>query len=470
MTACVTEATEPWRLEVDAILRLSVPLALTQLALVAIVTTDVVMMGWLGSDSLAAGTLAGHYFWIVEFFAFGLLGSVAPILSQHLGARRFRMVRPTVRQGLWAAIIIAGPGAILLWYAGSVLVFLGQDPDLSGASQSYLNYLMIGLLPMLGNIVLNEFLVAHARPRATLVVSVAAIAVNGIADYALMFGHFGAPAMGLEGAGLASAIVTTLMFLAILAFVLTDRRLRRYRLWGNFWRSDWPQLWEIITVGIPMAMTSVVEGGIVLVASLFMGWISVDALAAHGVTVQCIVFIFIVPTGLMQAASVRVGRAVGARDHQAASSAGVTALGLGFAYSLVIAAAFLLFGESIVGIYLDDTVAENQMAANLAVSFLAVGAVFLIADSAQIVARGALMGLKDTKVPMYISFGSHGVSLPAAGLFGVYLGYGGQAIWLCMLASTAVLAVLLVRRFQSRCRHLTELAKAALATAPLSRE
>ncbi|MFP6743874.1 MAG: MATE family efflux transporter [Alphaproteobacteria bacterium] len=165
---------------------------------------------------------AGHYFWIFEFFAVGLLGSVTPILSQYLGARRFRMARPTVRKGLWAAIIIAGPSAILLWFAGPVLVFLGQDPDLSGASQSYLRYLIISLLPMLWNIVLNDFLVAHARPLATMVVSVAAIAVNGLADYAFMFGNFGFPAMGLKGAGLDTAVVTTLMFLAILTFMLTD--------------------------------------------------------------------------------------------------------------------------------------------------------------------------------------------------------------------------------------------------------
>ena len=209
----------PWRAEVDAILRLAAPL--TQLALVAIVTTDVIMMGWLGSESLAAGTLAGHYFWIFEFFAFGLLGSVTPILSQYLDARRFRMVRPTVRQGLWAAIIIAGPSAILLWFAGPVLVFVGQNPDLSGARQSYLRYLIIGLLPMLWGIVLNDFLVAHARPLATLMDSVAVIAVNGLADYAFMFGNFGFPAMGPKVAGLATAVVTTLMFLAI----LTSRRL-----------------------------------------------------------------------------------------------------------------------------------------------------------------------------------------------------------------------------------------------------
>jgi MATE family multidrug resistance protein len=238
--------------------------------------------------------------------------------------------------------------------------------------------------------------------------------------------------------------------------VLTDRRLRRYRLWGNFWRSDWPRFWEIVTVGVPLAMTEMAEGGMVLVASLFMGWISVDALAAHGVTVQCIVVIFIVPIGLMQAASVRVGRAAGAGDYQAASWAGVTAIGLGFVYALVIAAAFLLFGESIVGIYLDDTIAENRMAASLAVSFLAVGAVFLIADSAQIIIRGALMGLKDTQVPMCFALGSYGLSLPAAGFFGVYLEYGEQAIWLCMLASTTVLAVLLIRRFQAKCRTLID--------------
>ena len=127
MTVCLVDATEPWRGEADAMARLSFPLALTQLALVAIVTTDVIMMGWLGAEALAAGALAGHYLWIFDFFAFGLLGAVAPILSQHLGARRFRMVRPTIRQGFWIAILIALPSAVMIWHAGSVYSFLISD-------------------------------------------------------------------------------------------------------------------------------------------------------------------------------------------------------------------------------------------------------------------------------------------------------------------------------------------------------
>lgn len=456
MTVRFVDATEPWRGEADAMVRLSFPLALTQLALVAIVTTDVIMTGWLGAEALAAGALAGHYLWIFDFFAFGLLGAVAPILSQHLGARRVRMVRPTVRQGCWTAIIIALPSAVMIWHAGSVLVFLGQDADLSGAGQSYLRYMVIGLLPGFWNIVLSDFLIAHARPRATLVISVAGIGVNGLADYAFMFGHFGFPAMGLVGAGIASAIVKTLMFLATLVFVLTDRRLRRYRLFGYFWRPDWPRLREIVTVGVPIAMTEMAEGGTVLVASLLMGLISIDALAAHGAIVQCIVVVIIVPIGLMQAASVRVGRAVGAGNYQAANRAGLIAIGLGFIYTLVIAAGFLLFGDVIVGMYLDDSVAENRLEASLAASFLVIGAVFLVADSAQIVTRGALMGLKDTQVPMCFALGSYGLSLPAAGLFAVYLGYGGQAVWLCMLVSASVLAALLIRRFWIKCKHLAD--------------
>jgi MATE family multidrug resistance protein len=441
--------------------RLSFPPALTQLALVAIVTTDVVMMGWLGAEALAAGALAGHYFWIFEFFAFGLLGAVAPILAHHLGARRFRMVRPTVRQGFWMAIIIALPSAVMLLKAGPVLVFLGQDPDISSASQSYLRYLMIGVLPAFWNIVLSDFLIAHGRPRATLVISVAGIAINGLADYAFIFGHFGFPAMGLVGAGIASAIVKTLMFLATLGFVLTDRRLARYRLFGYFWRPDWPRLREIVTVGVPIAMTEMAEGGVVLVAYVLMGLISVDALAAHGVTVQCIIIVIIVPVGLMQAASVRVGRAAGASDYPAATRAGRIAIGLGLVYSFVIAAAFLLFGDVIVGVFLDDSVAENRLAASLAVSFLAIGGIFFIADSTQIITRGALMGLKDTRTPMVFALGSYGLTLPAAGFFAVYLGYGGEAIWLCMLVSAVVLAVMLVRRFQTKCMRLIELAEAA---------
>jgi multidrug resistance protein, MATE family len=441
-----------WRHETRAVVRLAAPLALTELAFMAIVATDVIMMGWLGADSLAAGTLAGQYYWFSEFFVLGLLGAIAPILSRHLGARRYRMIRGTVRQGFWLAIIASVPCILMIWYAGSVLVLLGQEPNLAHMSQSYLRYMVIGFLPGLGHFVLAEFLVAHHRPRAVLVITIIGIGVNILADYTFMFGHFGFPAMGLVGAGVASAIVTTLMFLAVFFFVLTDRRIRRYHLFGYFWRVDWPQLREIFTVGFPIALTDMAQFGTFLVASLFMGLISIDALAAHGVTIQCIEIALVVPIGLMQAASVRVGYTVGAGDHRATSRAGMMPIWLGFAYTLLIAAIFLFFGETLVGVYLDATIAENRQATTLAISFLAIGALFFIADSTLTITRGALMGLTDTRVPMMFALGSYGIGLPAAAFFGVYLGYGGQAIWLSLLAPASVLAVILIQRFRSKCK------------------
>lgn len=442
------------RHEARSILRLAAPLALTELSFMAIVATDVIMMGWLGSVSLAAGTLAGHYLWVFEFFAVGLLCAIAPILSQHLGARRFRMIRRTVRHGFWLAVIVALPCGAMIWYAAPVLVFLGQDAELAQMGQSYLRFMVIGLLPALWHLVLSEFLVAHDRPRAALVIGILGIGVNVLADYALMFGHFGFPAMGLVGAGVASAIVSTLMFLAMLLFVVNDSRLKRYRLFGYFWRLDWPRLREIITIGVPIALTEMGDIAAVLGGSLLMGLISVDALAAYGVTVQCIEILVIVPIGLMQAASVRVGRAAGAGDHQATLRAGAISIGFGFVYALLVAAIFVLFADWLVGVYLDGTIAENQLASELAISFLTVAALYFVADTVQTISRGALMGLTDTQVPMMLALGCYGLSLPAAAYLVINMGYGGQAVWLSLSVPLALLAVLFIQRFRSKCTDM----------------
>jgi MATE family multidrug resistance protein len=298
-----------WSREARATVSLAVPLVFIEMAWVAMVTTDTVMMGWLGQESLAAGSLAGQFFLFFEFFAVGVLAAVVPILAQHLGARRFRMVRGIVRQGFWAALILAIPCMAIIWHAQAILVFLGQDPDIASAGQSYLRYMVLGFLPGLWFVVLNEFLVAHTRPRATLVVTVLGIGINALADYALMFGHFGFPRLELIGAGIASATVSTFMFLALLGFVLIDRRLRRYRLLGRFWRADWSQLYEIARLGVPIAVAHLAEVGMFLASALLMGLIGTAALAAHAVAYQCAVIAYMVPYGIGQAATVRVGRA-----------------------------------------------------------------------------------------------------------------------------------------------------------------
>lgn len=441
-----------WRVESVAILNLAAPLALAMLSHIAMVTTDVVMMGWLGPPALAAGTLANHYYWLFDMSAMGLLGSIPAILAHHIGARRFRLVRRTFRQGIWVAIVISLPGLFAIWNVGAALRFLGQDPVLAAMAQDYLRHLMPGFLPALGYIIFASFLTAHGRPRASMVIAIIGIGVNGLADYALMFGHFGFPRMELAGAGLASAIVSTLMFIALATFVLTDRRLRRYRILGRFWRPDWPQFWEIIVVGLPISITVLAEIGLFVAAAFMVGLLGTEELAAHGIAVQCCAIAYMLADGLAKAAMVRVGWATGAGDHRAAARSGWTALSLAAIVICLPAAAFGFLGAGIVDLFLDTGQAPTT--ASLAVSFLAVAAIFQLADGAQVTMMGALRGLKDTRVPMLIAVGGYGcLGLPAAAYMGIYLGHGGTAIWAGMAVGLFAVCALFVARFYRQTRR-----------------
>jgi MATE family, multidrug efflux pump len=413
------------------------------------------MMGWLGPEPLAAGVLAGHFYIFVGFFAYGVLFAVGPILGQHLGARRFRQVRPVVRQGFWAGLVLSLPCLAGMWYAGPILVGLGQEPSLATASQSYLRFMAFGFPPALLGLVLNEFLAAHLRPRPTLIVVVVSIALNGLADYGLMFGHFGLPRMGLDGAGASSAVVSFFMFSSLLAYVLTDRRLRRYRLLGQFWRVDWPQLREIVRVGAPIAVADIAEIGAFFGAALLMGMIGTESLAAFGIAAQCGAIAYTVPVGISQAATVRVARAVGAGRHEAIAQAGWSAVLLGAVLALVVAAGVWIFGREIAALFLDPAKEESAGAFSLAVTFLALVGLFHLADAIQVIALGALRGLKDTRGPMLIAiFGYWGLGLSGAALFGVALGLGGEAIWLSLMAAIAVIGLLLGLRFRAKTRHV----------------
>lgn len=443
----------PWRVEVRATAALAAPLALIELAHMAIMTTDVVMMGWLGAETLAAGSLSSHYYFLFSVFGFGVLGAVAPILAQHLGARRFREVRRSLRHGAWMALLLALPCALAIWHSEAILVLLGQDPALAAAGQSYLRWMVLGQLAGFWHFLLAEFLAAHARPRASVVVTLLGIGLNALFNYTLMFGRFGFPALGLEGAGIGSALVNLLMFAALLAFVLRDRRFRRYRLLGGFWRIERSQLLEIVRLGAPIATTEVAEMGLFLVSTLLMGLIGTTALAAHAVAAQCCALAFVVTMGASQAATVRVGRAVGAGDPAGAARAGWIAIGLGLAVAVLPSLAFALFGEAIVRLFLDPTAPGDAAAARLAVSLLLIAALFQLADSAQMVARGALRGLKDTRGPMVIALvGYWGLGLPAAALLGLTLGFGAPGVWAGLALGLVAAGLLQVLRFRQRSR------------------
>ena len=444
-----------WRRESRALIALGLPLIMTALSQMAMSLTDAVRMGRLGAEALAAGTLAVHFVGFVFLIGFGITAAVAPMAAQAIGARRFKDVRRAVRQGLWAAVAVAAPLMLLARYSGSLLTLLGQDPAIAAESQRYLRAMVWGFLPALWYVVLSEFLAAHSRPLPALVVSLIAIPVNALGNYALMFGHFGLPKLGLIGAGVSTAIVDGFLFLGLLGFVSWDRRLRRYRILARIWRPDWQRFFELFRVGLPIAGTLMAEMGLFFAATLLIGLFGTDQLAGHGIATECVALVYMIPYGLAQAATVRVGLAHGARSPQDVRLAAWTAMTCSTTFGLLAAAAFWFLGPEIVGLFLDPARPENRAAAAFAVSFLQVAALFQFVDALQVVTMGALRGLKDTRIPMVLAIvGYWGLGFTSAMVLALEFDLEGRGAWIGFAVGLTAAAAMMQWRFRVLARRV----------------
>lgn len=446
-------AREAWGAEARATLSLAWPLMLTNVAQVLLGVTDVVFMGWLGPEALAAGALAVNLNFAFLIFGIGLVTATQPLIAIELGRKRHsvRDVRRTVRQGLWSAVAISIPIWMILWHGEALFLLMGQEPRLAAEAGRYLHTFQWGILPFLFYIVLRNFVAALQRPVTALWVGIAAVLVNAVLVYGLVFGRFGLPALGLPGAGIGTTITNILMFVGMAVVVIVDRRFRRFHLFGRLWRPDWARFLQIWRIGLPIAATLAFEVTIFNAATFLMGLISADALAAHAIAIQIPSLAFMVPLGLGMAATVRVGRAFGARDLQGIALAGNTAYLIALVYACGTAVVMIAFGRPLAGIFLSLDDPANQAVISLAVTFLFFAGLFQLFDSGQALAAGMLRGLGDTRVPMiYAGIGYWGVGFP----LGVALGFGtnlaGSGIWIGLAAGLGVVAVLLTVRWMRR--------------------
>jgi MATE family multidrug resistance protein len=443
----------PWGTELSATFRLAWPLVLSQLATVAMSTTDVVMMGWLGPSSLAAGVLATSLILPLSFFGIGLLTAVAAMCAQELGARNLRGVRRTVRQGLWVSVAMAVPFSILIWNGRSLLLLLHQDPDTAELAQDYLRAAGWQFLPAFIFIVLRNFIAAHGRPRAAMVATVIAIAVNAGADYVLMFGKCGFPRWELFGAGLATAIAHLFMAAVLFGFVLSDRKFRRYAILTRLWKPDWPRFSAMLRIGVPAGLMVLSECSLFSGAAFMIGQFGAAPLAGHAVALQCATVTFMIPLGISQAATVRVGLALGRGDETAIAQATGASLGLGVIVAAPAALTFWILGRELTGMFLELGDPVNGPTIGFAVSYLAVAALFQLVDGGQVIAAGVLRGLNDTRAPMLIAIACYlGLGFGTAGLLGFHYDLGGVGVWLGLALGLAAACAALCWRIVYRQR------------------
>ncbi len=430
-------------------------MVLTNLAQIAMTATDVMMMGWAGSRMLAAGALGSNLYFAPLIFGLGLMNAVAPMIATELGRKRHsvRDVRRTVRQGLWIAVLVCIPIWLILWNTEAILAAMGQEPALAREAGIYVRWLQWAVLPFYGYIVLRSFLAALERPRWALLIVVIAVLFNAFANWCLIFGNLGFPRMGISGSGLATTLSSVLMFAGLGIVVAVERKFRRYHLFGRFWRADWPRFKTLLKLGLPIAGILTFEVSIFNAAALLMGLINADSLAAHAIAIQVASISFMVPMGIAQAATVRVGRAYGAGDATGITRAGWTAYVLGVSFMALTAFAMIAWPRLLISGFIDIGDPENAAVVTLAVTFLAFAGLFQIVDGAQAVAGGMLRGLHDTKVPMvYALIGYWGIGLPLGMLLAFRFGLEGAGIWIGLSTGLAVVAVLLLARWLRRDR------------------
>jgi MATE family multidrug resistance protein len=440
-----------WLAELRATFALAWPLVIAQLAQNALATTDVIMLGWLGPSQLAAGTLATTFLMPFLVGGVGLVGAVAPLVAQARGARDTRAIRHIVRQGLWAAAILALILTPLIWQIRHVFAALGQDPEATLLAEQYIHVAIWLLFPALGIVAFRSLLAAFDATRVVLLITIGGVFVNALANWVLIFGNWGFPRMELRGAALATLLTNIAMFAAMAVFVLRHRRFRRLHLLHRLWAADWVRLAQIFRVGTPIGVTVLAEVGLFTASALLMGRLGTDEVAAHAIALQCASMAFMVPLGIGTAATVRVGHAFGRGDTVAIGRAGWTAFGLGTGFMACSALLFLSFGPTIVAFFLDPAAVENGHALALAASFLAIAGLFQLVDGAQVVAAHALRGLSDTKIPMLVAIvGYWLVGLPIAYLLGFTFQMRGVGIWVGLASGLGFVAVVLVARFALR--------------------
>ncbi len=439
-----------WLAEARALLILAAPMAGSQLAQMAIMTTDVVLLGRLSREALAAAAIGNTVFYFAWLIGSGPGMAVAPVVAQILGARPGdrRHVRATVRMGLWVTMLAALPLMLIMLNARWILSHLGQDPDLAAGAGVFVSMLAIGLPFALGYQALRSFTAALGKPMAALWVMLAAIVVNGVLGYGLIFGVWGLPKLGLLGSGLATAVSSIFQFVAMVMVIWLTPSLRVYRIFRRAHRPVPVRVRELIRLGVPISMTMIFEAMLFNTMTLVMGTFGAVAVAAHQIALNFASITFMVPLGLGMASTVRVGLAVGRDDMAGARRAGVTAMVLSVGFISVVAVFMVLFGKEIAALYLGSGRAGDDKVIALGAQFLLIAAAFQVFDALQVVGAQALRGLKDARVPMILAGVSYWlVGAPVCILLGIGMKMQGLGIWIGLAVGLAVAAVAMTWRF-----------------------
>ncbi|MEO9462109.1 MAG: MATE family efflux transporter [Marinomonas sp.] len=444
-----------WPQEFRATFMLAGPLALANFLQMLTYSVDVFFIARLGEQPFAASQLVMSVFGLIVWALSSLTAAVAPVVSAELGANpnAVRPVRRAVRMALWLAVISGAVGMALAFLTIPIMRATGQDEALIPIAFPYLVVVVFSLIPMVVGNVLRTYVSTLGRPIFATAITAIGILVNAAGNYALIFGNWGMPRLELVGAGIATIITTTVTMLIYIAAIRFDEKLHRYRIFGRWWRPDWQRMREILRIGTPIALTVIAEAGIFGAAAFMMGRFGVSQLAGHTIALQLAAMAFQIPFGVGQAVTIRVGYYYGARDLTGIMRAGWAGLAMGTGFMCVTALAMIIIPHALVSLYVDLDAPKNAALVGFSVQYLLLAAAFQLVDGIQAVSLGALRGLQDTRVPMWMATFSYWVAgIGVAIGLAFYTPLAGIGVWIGLATGLATAAILLTWRWMLRDR------------------
>ncbi|WP_036785903.1 MATE family efflux transporter [Pseudophaeobacter arcticus] len=425
---------------------LGFPLVGGHVAQYAIGMTDSLMLGWYGAGALAAVTLAGSYFFVFFLMGAGFAIAVMPLVAAAAGAGEERQIRRATRMGLWLSLLYGVAAMPVLLFSEYILLALGQKPEVAGPASAYLQLAGWGLFPALLVMVLKSYLAALERTQIVLWITILAAVVNGLVNYALIFGNWGAPELGIAGAAYASIATQAVSLLAVGGYALWV--LPEHELLKNFHRPDWEMFFRVFKLGMPIGLTNLSEVSLFAASAMMMGWLGTISLAAHGVAMTLAGLTFMVHLGLSNAATIRAGNAYGRRDRAHMALGAQVVIVLSLVMALIGSAAFLLVPDLLISLFLDPHDPNKPEILIVGASLLAMAALFQLADGMQVIALGLLRGVQDTNWPMVIAALSYwAIGVPASYLFGFTFGWGGVGVWSGLVLGLCFAGLFLMLRF-----------------------
>ncbi|MEM7583138.1 MAG: MATE family efflux transporter [Acidobacteriota bacterium] len=433
-----------YKREINAVVRLATPVVVVQVGIMLLGTVDAMMLGRHSELALAAGALGNTVSFGLLCFPMGMLMVLDPLVAQAFGAGRHDRVGRHFKRGVMLAAVLTVPLSLAMWRTEWLLELVGQQPEVIDDSAAYLRTLIGGNLPFLLFIVVRQTLQAMSLVRPALVAIVIANAINVLANYTLIFGHFGFPALGVVGSAWATTLSRWVMFLVLVASSWS--RMRRYA--GGSWSSAMKRspLVQKLRIGIPIGIQTSLEMWLFMAIALMMGNLGARELAAHQIALSLSALSFMMPVGISGAAATRVGNAIGRQDPDGARRAAAVCLALGAAVMSTSALTFWLAPELLSRLFTAETGVIS-----VAVVLLPIAAAFQIADGLQVVSIGVLRGAADTRFPAAIALvGFWIIGLPLAAYLAYQVELGPRGLWWGITLALSSVALLLIARVRVR--------------------